>query len=149
MGTEADDGLPSFPPDVATPENPAGPDDEQGPEGAVPDDGAPLINDGLSLLSLMDETRGIDGQDEGTRTPEVGGGGLAMYEGAAGVGAPPPGVISPRGHGLRWRTRGRDWARQRWRCERRAPGGSLGIGERLGGAPSGAHADSTGAPGGR
>ena len=95
-GTEADDGLPSFSPDVA--ESPAGPDDEQGPEGAVtpsPNGETPLINDGLSLLPLADETRGIDDQDGGTRTPEVGGEGLARYEGAAAVGAPPPGVVSP------------------------------------------------------
>ena len=78
--TEADDGLPSFSPDGATLESPAGPDDEQGPEGVVtpsPNGETPLINDGLFLLSLADETREIDGQDEGTRTPEVGGGGFA------------------------------------------------------------------------
>ena len=65
-GTEADDGLPSFSPDATTPESPAGPDDEQGSEGAVPpspNGGTPLINDGLSLLSLTDGTRVIDGQD--------------------------------------------------------------------------------------
>ena len=53
-----------------------------------------MINDGLSLFSLTDGTRGIDGQDGGTRTPEVDGGGLATYGGAAEVGAPPLGVIS-------------------------------------------------------
>ena len=60
-----------------------------------PNGETPLINSGLSLLSLADETRGVEGQDEGTRTPEVGGGGFATYEGAAAACALPPGVVSP------------------------------------------------------
>ena len=97
-GTEADDGLPSFSPDIAAPENPAGPDDGQGAEGAAPpspNGGTPFINDGLSLLSLADGTRGIGGQEEGTRALEGDCGGLAARAGAAGAGAPPPGVVSP------------------------------------------------------
>ena len=60
--------------------SPAEPDGEQGPDGAVPpspNGETPLISDGLSLLSLADGAREVDDQDEGTRTPEVGGGGAA------------------------------------------------------------------------
>ena len=79
-GTEADDGLPPFSPDGAATESPAEPDGEQGPDGAIPpspNGETPLISDGLSLLSLADGAREVDDQDEGTRTPEVGGGGAA------------------------------------------------------------------------
>ena len=97
-GTEADDGLPSFSLGVTAPENPAGPYDGQDAEGAAPPSpggGTPSINDGLYVFSLADETRGIGGQDEGTRAPEGDGGGRAAYAGAAGAAAPPPGVVSP------------------------------------------------------
>ena len=96
-GAEAADGLPSFSPDVAAPGNPAGPDDERGAEGAAPPSHGgetPSIDGGLSLLSLADGTRGIGSREEGTRTPDGGGGGLAAYAGTAGTDAPPPGVVS-------------------------------------------------------
>ena len=147
--TEADDGLPSFSPDGAAPESPAEPDGEQGPDGAVPpspNGETALISDGLSLLSLADGTREIDDQDEGTRTPEVGGEGAATHEGAAAACAPPPGVVSPPAVAVFVGALGTAIGPG---SERRPLGGSLRVRERLGGAPSGAHAGSTGGPDGR
>ena len=96
--SEADDGLPSFSPGDVAPESPTGPGDalfEAATAPAPPGGETPSINDGLSLLSLADGSRGAFGLGGGACTPEAGDGGHTLRAEAAKLDVPPLGIVSP------------------------------------------------------